>query len=360
MERFITLSRQHPDFLKYLDGTFSESYVALPKRSMNVATSREEVTFEIVPTSEVKGPSFLTVLLTMARPYSAALSIGPAIVAILFANTVYILESRLVVICLLAIASFHIGMNFLDDYFDHRRGVDRLNPRSGSQAIQNGWVRARTMYRAGLGLLGFAVLLGLPVILQRPVLLLTAAVFALLIAWGFSSQTARLKYRGLGEITTFLLSGPLLTAGLVWALVGELRWQAMILGCAFGFTTVIYYHLKNLENIMVDSQAEARTLATRLGFDKSKKMVWVLAALSSLSILIFDWAVNADGYFILVFVAHAAALFPITKRLRNAPSPLSSNLSEIRKAGLRAHLITTIAFSVAIFLYPYLFGTTQS
>jgi 1,4-dihydroxy-2-naphthoate polyprenyltransferase len=360
MERFITLSRQHPDFLKYLDGTFSENYVALPKRSLNVATSREEVTFEIVPASEVKGPSFAKVLLTMARPYSAALSIGPAVVAIIFASTVYILESRLVFICLLAIACFHIGMNFLDDYFDHRRGIDRLNPRSGSQAIQNGWVRARTMYHGGLGLLGVAVLLGLPIILQRPALLLTAAVFALLIAWGFSSQTARLKYRGLGEITTFLLSGPLLTAGLVWALVGEYRWQSLILGCAFGFTTVLYYHLKNLENIMVDSQAEARTLATRLGFDKSKKLVLVLAAFSSLSILFFDWAVNADGYFIAVLIVHAAALWPIVKRLRNAPSPLSSELSQIRKAGLRAHLITTVAFSIAIYLYPFLFGSTHT
>ncbi len=359
MERFVTLSRQHPDFLKYLDGTFSDSYVALPKQSMNVATSREEVTFEIVPVSEVEVPSFFKVLLTMARPYSAALSIGPAIAATIFSNTVYVLDSRLVAVCLLAIACFHIGMNFLDDYFDHRRGIDRLNQRSGSQAIQNGWIRARTMYQAGLGLLGFAVLLGLPIILQRPVLLLTAAVFALLIAWGFSSQTARLKYRGLGEITTFLLSGPLLTSGLVWALVGEFRWQSMVLGCVFGFSTVIYYHLKNLENIMVDSQAEARTLATRMGFDKSKKLVLILAALSSLSILFFDWAVNTDGYFILVLVVHWAALFPIVKRLRNAPSPLSSSLSEIRKAGLRAHVITTVALSVAIFSSPYLFGPSS-
>src|SRR3954470_9689647 len=137
-------------------------------------------------------------------------------------------------------------MNFLDDYFDHRRGIDRINQRSGSQAIQNGWIRARTMYHAGLGLLGFSILLGLPILLQRPALLLTAALFALLIAWGFSSQTARLKYRGFGEVTTFLLSGPLLTGGLFWALSGAARWQSLLLGFTFGFTTVIYYHLKNI------------------------------------------------------------------------------------------------------------------
>ena len=352
VDRYKTLSRQDNDFQKYLDGSFSRTHMALPTRSMNVATSREEITFEIVPVSEIHSPSLLKVLWTVARPSSLILSLGPVLTCIALARALgHVIAWTVVGPALAAILFFHLGMNLLDDYFDHRRGIDRLNPRSGSRAIQNGWVRGKTMFHAGLGLLGLSVLLGLPIILGKPLLFLVAALFALLIGWGFSSQSARLKYRGLGEVTTYILSGPLLTVGFVWACIGYFSWEYYFLGSAFGFTTVIYYHLKNIENIMVDSQAEARTLATRLGFDSAKTLVWVLSAFSSLSILMFDWAVDGDGLYILAFIAHAFALFPIIRKLLKAPSPLSSGLMQIRRNGLRAHWITTIAFLICIVLH---------
>jgi 1,4-dihydroxy-2-naphthoate polyprenyltransferase len=357
MERFKTLSRVDPEFLSYLDGTFSSTHIARPMRTMNVATAREEVTFEIVPLKEVNRPAIFKVIWTAARPSSLILSLGPVLSSILLAWMLgHIIETAKVVPAVAGILFFHLGMNFLDDYFDHRRGIDRLNPRSGSRAIQNGWIRGRTMFHAGLGLLGLSILLGLPIILGKPVLFLAAALFALLIGWGFSSQTARLKYRGFGELTTFILSGPLLTVGFVWACIGYFSWEYFFLGCAFGFTTVLYYHLKNIENIMVDSQAETRTLATRLGFDSSKTLVVAFAAFSSLSILMFDWAMDTHGYYILVLVAHVFALVPIAHRLVKAPSPLSSELREIRARGLKAFWITAIAFWIVIVLKPILVG----
>src|ERR1700733_13536428 len=68
--RWKTLSRRDPEFLAYLDGSFSVTHLALPVSSLNVGTAREEVTFEIRDGSDVQTPSFFKTALQMIRPSS--------------------------------------------------------------------------------------------------------------------------------------------------------------------------------------------------------------------------------------------------------------------------------------------------
>lgn len=349
MERWKTISRQDPEFLAYLDGTFSDSHRALPVRSLNVDTSREEVTFAIIPLKEIARPKRWLLAWRATRPASLVLSIGPVMVSWLYArSTGFTLQPRLALAAFFGIVFFHVAINILDDYFDHRKGRDRVNPRAGSRMIQNGFVRARTMLVVGMALAGLAILCGLPVVLESPVFILVIALIALAAGLGFSSDRVRLKYRGLGEVTTFSLFGPLLTAGFAWAASGRISLEFLILGSAFGFITVIYYHLKNIENIMVDSQANVRTLATRLGFDSAKRLVWYLAGFSSLSILCFEWATDAHGVFVLAALAQGAVLTPLVRRLARVQSPLSSEMSAIRRRGLVVHWATTLALALGI------------
>lgn len=348
-ERFRTVARQDPEFNSLLDGTFSKSHRALPMRSMNVGTAREEVTFEMVPVSEIQFPSQARLAWTLIRPPSLGFSLVPMLVAWLFGwSRGHDFKVNLVISALVAVLLFHAGVNILDDYFDHRRGRDRLNPRGGSRVIQNGWMRARTLFVAGFGLVGLAILVGLPVVLSSPLLVFVTAVFALLGGLAFVSESLRLKFSGLGESTTFLLTGPLLTCGFAWATSEVLRWEYLILGCAFGFTAVTYYHLKNIENIMIDSQAGARTWAARLGFDGAKRAVWVLNGLAGASVIAFGWTVGSSFVFLIALLIHGFVSFPIARGLSATPSPLSSELKEWRRRGLLVHWTTGLALAACI------------
>ncbi len=347
--RYKTLARLDPGFNAHLDGTFSDTHRAIPVRSMNVDTAREEVTFEIVPVGEVRRPPLALLAWTLTRPQSLSFSLGPMLVSFLYGwSRQAQFRADLVASAFVAVLLFHVGVNVLDDYFDHRKGRDRLNPRGGSRAIQNGWVRAIALLRAGLWLVGLAILAGLPVVLASPSLTPLAALFALGCGLGLVSPSARLKYRGFGEAVTFLLAGPLLTSGFVWATSGSAGWDYVALGCAFGFTSVTYYHLKNIENIMLDSQANSRTLAARLGFDNAKRSVWALIALSALSIAAFGWTSGRVLSFAVAFVAHVVAMVPVARGLGRAASPLSSDLEKLRRRGLRAHWATSAALALCL------------
>ncbi len=357
MERFITLSRQDPAFVSYLDGTFSRTHRALPIRSMNVETAGEEVTFELAPLSEIRRPGTFRLIWTLMRPWSLVFSLGPMLVTWLYGwGHGAGFDAALVLSALFAVLVFHSGLNVLDDYFDHRGGRDRLNPRGGSRAIQNGWVRARTLRDAGLALLALAAIGGLPVLLAKPGLSFGIALVALVSGLGFSSRLVRLKSRGLGEVTTFLLAGPLLTLGFSWAtsdvvaqpVQESVIWAYALLGCAFGFAAVTYYHLKNIENIMIDSQINARTLAVRLGFDAAKRSVWLLAALSAISTLAFGVRIGAGPLFAGAATVQTFLFILIARQVSAAPSPLSGELREARRWGLRAHWATTGVLGVCI------------
>ncbi len=345
LPRWKTISRQDPEFMTYLDGRFSESHRALPVKSLNVDTAKEEVTFSIVPISEIQHPGWWTVAFWSSRPASWCLSLGPVLTCCLFASSLnFQLDSRLALSALAGIIFFHSGINFLDDYFDHCKGRDRVNVRGGSRVIQNGYVRARSMRNAGFGFVGLAILLGLPVVLASPSQIWLIALTTLAAGLGLSWERLNLKRRGLSEVTTFLIAGPLLTSGFSWAASGSWSADFFWLGIPFGFAAVLYYHLKNLENIMVDSQAGIRTLAVRLGFDRAKKFCFLLMGLASLSLLFFVIMVGRGFGPIIIFVLtfQLLAIIPVAHQLGRIISPLSSDLLELRRRGLRAHWLMTL------------------
>ncbi|MFT2520598.1 hypothetical protein ACMWQB_30805, partial [Escherichia coli] len=60
------------------------------------------------------------------------------------------------------------------------------------------------------------------------------AIFALVAALEFALSRVGLKYKGFAEITAWLMFGPLLTGGFVWAMTGRLVGASLWLGTVFG------------------------------------------------------------------------------------------------------------------------------
>jgi 1,4-dihydroxy-2-naphthoate octaprenyltransferase len=338
---FKTLSRHDGDFLSHLDGSFSAQQVALPVRSLNVGTASEQVTFEILDIDAVSRPSLFSVVEALVRPTSLIFSAGPMLTVLARA---YAGEREinwfLAVTCFIGVLAFQIATNLFNDYGDHMKGQDRLRPRGGSRAIQNGWVRARTIRQVALGLTGFAALCGVPAIVHSPVLIVAG--LALLFTLEFAFQRLRLKTRGWSEGIAFLLTGPLLTSGFAYAVTGAAQLGDASLGCAFGAIALLYFHSANFENIMVDSQAGARTWATRAGFDASKTFFQFVAGLCLVISLIHILGVERNPRLISAFLAQGCLLYLASRRVHRLASPLSSELAGLRDVAIQLSWLTTL------------------
>jgi len=336
---FKTLSRRDDEFTSYLDGSFSSAQVALPVRSLNVGTATEQVTFEILEASAVEAPSFLKVAEALVRPTSLIFSAGPMLTVLSRAGAREI-NWLVAIASFIGVLAFQVATNLFNDYGDHMKGQDRVRPQGGSRAIQKGWVRARTVKQSALGLTGFAALCGVPAIIHSPVLI--AAGLALLFTLEFAFQRLRLKARGWAEGLAFLLTGPLLTTGYIYAVTGRAELADATLGCAFGAIALLYFHSANFENIMIDSQAGARTWATRAGFDASKTFYQVVALACLVISAVHVIASERDPRLLSATFAQAVLLYAASQRVARLKSPLSSDLQGLRNSAIQLSWLTTL------------------
>lgn len=363
--QFKTLAYADPQFESYLRGTFSSHQLAVPIRTLNVRSQKEEVTFEVVNRKDVERPSMLIVLLKLLRPQTLTLSVGTMIVSFVAAEKFKLpLDFTLSVLTILAVLFFHAAINLLNDFYDHMKGHDRINPQGGSRAIQRAWIPAHFVQKLGLFFLILSFLAGIPVLILHSSIVIVLAALSALAGLEFSTHRLGLKNLGLGEYLVFLLTGPFLTCGFVWATSGLFHRQMILLGFVFGFVTLFFYHVSNIENILVDAHADRRTWAVFIGIDRAKKLLWVIAGLITLSYFAFaisycvpDWQSGHSllleeqkglVIFLAMYAVIAINMILICVRTGQLHSPLSSELESIRHRSLRLHWLTVICMIIAM------------
>jgi len=362
---FKTLSKSDSEFEAYLRGTFSNELMAVPVRTLNVQSQNEEVTFEVLVKKDISRPNFLLVLLKLLRPQTLTFSVGSMVVSFVAAQRMKIpLDFWLSILTIFAVLFFHAAINLLNDYYDHIKGHDRINPNGGSRAIQKAWIPAYQVQRLGFAFFALAVICGVPVLIQHSSLVVVLATLSALAGIEFSTHKLGLKNLGWGEYLVFLLTGPLLTCGFVWATSAYFLWQMLLLGCLFGFVSLLFYHFANIENIFLDSQVHRKTWAVHLGIDRAKKFLWVIAASILLSYTAFAISFALPQWpsrqtllpeeqrdlllLVSMFVILAVQLILICVQSNRLLSPLSSDFESIRNRSLRLHWLTVICMILAL------------
>ena len=183
-------------------------------------------------------------------------------------------------VALFGITFAHAANNLINDYIDHKRGVDKGNYyRSlyGPQPLEHGYMTVRQhLTYFGVTLL-VALAAGFYLYLQtdvRTLLLMAAGLFFLFF------YTWPLKYIGLGEPTVVLVWGPLMIGGTYFVVTGgDWNWNVIWLALvyAIGPTTVLFG--KHTDKLKQDKAKRVYTLPVIMGESiarNSALFVWVL------------------------------------------------------------------------------------
>lgn len=334
MSEIKTLTKGSQDFQSYLLGTFSRSHRALPIQTLNVNSSLETVTFEIKPVSEIQRPSFLRVFLTMMKPRAFMLVLFPMYL-ILVKNIAdkTVADPWLMLLSTLGILCVFASVSLRNDYIDHMRGMDRINPAAGSRVIQNGWMTAAQVRSWA----NFFLILGLfaatPVAMVFPSVLGVVLVALPMAVVSQFYEKGSFKYFKGGEIFAFLLLGPLLAIGYQISIAGFWDLECIYIGVLWGWLVVFVQHIKNLEYIMIHSQAGFSNTVCWLGFDKGKTLIkwWWLIFLA----MFITYHVRFSGDYWTWFLAgtFAFAGLPFFIRLNHLNSPVGSDMPSVRRRG---------------------------
>jgi 1,4-dihydroxy-2-naphthoate polyprenyltransferase len=169
-----------------------------------------------------------------------------------------------------------IGTNLANDYSDARRGADTADRLGPVRVTSSGLVAPRRVLYATW--LAFAVAVAAGIYLTTvagPVIL---AVGAVSIAAGvlYTGGPRPYGYAGMGELFVFLFFGLVAVNGSYFVQLEELDWLPFALSIPIGMLSAAILVVNNVRDIDTDRRAGKRTLAVRLGRERTRILYLVL------------------------------------------------------------------------------------
>jgi 1,4-dihydroxy-2-naphthoate octaprenyltransferase len=156
-----------------------------------------------------------------------------------------------------------------------------------------------------------AILGGFTMVIRGEPLLGAFAIAGLILSWGYTDPPLRFKRRGLGELSAFIVWGPLMGGGTYLAATGSVDAIALIATLPWAlFVTAVLFG-KHLDKIEADGSRGVKTFVVRIGERRARVFTTVLISAGYLGIAIF--AIPAIGIFPW-FVAPLAGLGAIAAR----------------------------------------------
>lgn len=223
------------------------------------------------------------------RPKSFSATLTPVLIGIGIAAVDGVFAPGWAALTLLGALLLQAGTNLLNDYFDHRNGVDSSASLSPSGVIQQGLLAPRAVLMGGMLCFAVAAALGMVLALHGGPMIWALGVSGVLIGLLYTAGPAPLAYVGLGEIAVFWAMGVAMVLGAFVVQTGTPALAPVLAGVPVGLLVAAILHANNLRDITTDRAQGKRTLAARWGrtFARREYTFLVLGAYASLPLLLF-------------------------------------------------------------------------
>ena len=127
-------------------------------------------------------------------------------------------------------------------------------------------------------------------------------------------------YEGLGEVFVFLFFGIVAVTGSYFVQVQELPWQAFVCAVPVGLLASAILVVNNVRDLETDRRAGKRTLAVRLGRERTRVLYAAMVAVAFLTAPL-PWVLGSMTAWLLLPVACVAAgAAARARRARPAPT----------------------------------------
>jgi 1,4-dihydroxy-2-naphthoate octaprenyltransferase len=278
------------------------------------------------------------------RPPTLGASVVPVLIGLALAARQVSIDAVVAGATLICALALQISTNLANDYYDHMRGIDTADRLGPTRVTQAGLLRPQSVRRGLIVAVAVAVSLGAWLVSVGGWPILAIGISAIIAALAYSAGPWPLASYGFGELLVFVFFG-------FCAVLGTHHLQ----GAAFGLPTALaalppaclasaLIVVNNLRDIPTDERAGKRTLAVRIGADRTRTeyLCLVVAAFVGVAAL----AATTTPYVMLGFIGLPLAVGEV-RRLRDRDGP-ELNRSLIGTAKL--HMLVGLASAVGLSL----------
>ena len=248
------------------------------------------------------------------------------------------------ILCLLGVVLLHSAGNVLSDWFDYRSGVDNENAFAVPNLVFHHY-EPQEYLRFSIVLFAAGIVTGVVIaLLSGPALWIIGGVGVLLtLLYSF------FKYHALGDADIFIIFGVLPVLGTVYAVTGQMHWDALVLSLPIGIITVSVLHANNTFDTESDGAAGIKTFAMLIGGKASSILyaVYMVIPFVSVAAAVIAGLLHPAALLCLV------AAIPAWKNLRQALTYDKLGLNAMKgldQASAKLQLLFSVLLSAGLFV----------
>jgi 1,4-dihydroxy-2-naphthoate octaprenyltransferase len=227
-------------------------------------------------TAVTQAPSGVRIWLMASRVRTLPAAIAPVLVGTSLAGYIGVFHPLRFLAALVGAIFIQVGTNLSNDYSDARRGADTEDRLGPVRVTAGGLVPPGRVLLATYVSFGVAVLAGIYLIAVAGWQLLLVGGASILAGVLYTGGPRPYGYEGLGEVFVFLFFGVVAVAGSFFVQVPHLDWEAFALAVPVGLLAAGILVVNNVRDIETDRRAGKRTLAVRLGRERTRELFAVM------------------------------------------------------------------------------------
>ena len=173
-----------------------------------------------------------------------------------------------------------IGTNLANDYSDARRGADTEDRLGPVRVTASGLAAPRRVLYATFAAFGVAALAGLYLTIEVGPEILAIGIASIVAGVLYTGGPKPYGYEGLGEVFVFVFFGLVAVNGSYYVQLEDLQALPVLLSLPVGLLSAAILVVNNVRDIDTDRRAGKRTLAVRLGRERTRLLYTATIAAS--------------------------------------------------------------------------------
>ena len=248
-----------------------------------------------------------------------------AIVPVLVGTACAVGETKIIwwraAAALVASLAIQVGTNYANDHSDGKRGTDDPSRRTGPvRLVGSRLASARAVLLASMAAFAVAAVAGLSLAIAVDLRLLIVGVASFAAGWLYTGGPRPYGYAGFGELFVFVFFGLVATVGSTYVQTERITGLSVGAAIPVGLLATALLVVNNLRDIPSDAASGKRTLAVRLGEERTRVLYVALLVGAVVAVpLVSGLGQRPAGA--LALIAIPLAQRPVTAVLSGARGP---------------------------------------
>ncbi|MCP3099575.1 1,4-dihydroxy-2-naphthoate polyprenyltransferase [Myxococcus sp. K15C18031901] len=212
---------------------------------------------------------------------------------------------------LLGAVLIQIGTNFINDYYDFKKGADTHERLGPVRVTQSGLIAPSTVMAGAAVCFALATAVGAYLVVVGGWPIVVIGLLSLLCGYAYTGGPYPLGYNGLGDLFVFIFFGLVAVTGTFYVQAGMVHPAAWWAAVPVGASGTMIIVVNNLRDVTTDVKAGKRTLAVRFGTTAGKAEYVALLGVSFLTPVAMYLTQMASPWVFLSFLSLPFAVPPL-------------------------------------------------